>query len=388
MGESEHILITGITGNVGLEILRWFATHRPDARISCVIRASSSHELVLRWHRLISLAQLSTPRSHHFLARAEPIPGDITKPCLGLTECAYRLSKTVTHIIHAAANVEFLAPLSVSREINLNGTQNVLDFAARCARLDRMAHLSSVFIAGKRTGLIFEEELEHAAGFVSTYEQTKYEAELLVRQRMLQLPIAVYRMALLPGRAADGYVHESGGFHQALRFMYEGILSKLPGSSNSVIDLLPTDHAVDVFLRLFFDNFARGQTYHTCSGFGATRIEDLIALAAECFLDGPLWRHEHGQIPKIVDPDVYEGHVQSTIACGNRRSIYAVNALNTIVPHLVFSKVFDCTTAQAACQGLTCVPSFQEYFPRILQYCMRVHWDKPPAHVLHHQFAH
>jgi long-chain acyl-CoA synthetase len=218
-----HLFITGVSGSVGVEIVRWLAVHQPDTRITCLIRASSPAHLADRWRQIAGATEDSRENGHQLPAHCDLLIGDVTFPDLGISDHAARqLSETVTHIIHGAANVNFLAPVAVSRDANVTGTLNVLEFACRCRRLAQFAHVSSAFVAGKRTGIIRENELEHSAGFVNTYEQTKYEAELLVHEYMGRLPIAVYRLALLAGRAIDGYVHDPGAFHMGLRSVLEG----------------------------------------------------------------------------------------------------------------------------------------------------------------------
>ena len=45
-------------------------------------------------------------------------------------------------------------------------------------KLRRYNYISTCYVAGKRTGEIFETELEHDAGFRNYYEETKYLAEV------------------------------------------------------------------------------------------------------------------------------------------------------------------------------------------------------------------
>src|SRR5439155_19750080 len=123
---------------------------------------------------------------------------------------AEAVSSRVTAIVHAAANTRFDAPLPEARAANVDGTRHVLEFARRCPRLDRVVALSTTHVAGRRTGTILEDDLEHDAEFVNTYEATKYEAERELRAAMRDLPIAVARISTVTGDSCSGALGKKG----------------------------------------------------------------------------------------------------------------------------------------------------------------------------------
>src|ERR1700732_4694965 len=132
--------------------------------------------------------RLSRPRLLRELFRLEPTPplirrgrlrrGDLTKDRLGLPSPVYAgLAGSVDGIIHAAATTRFDLSLADARKANVLATKHLVRFAGRCRHLARFALLSTVFVSGRRQGRILESERVHTAGFVNTYEQSKYEAE-------------------------------------------------------------------------------------------------------------------------------------------------------------------------------------------------------------------
>ena len=123
-------------------------------------------------------------------ATVRALAGDVTEPGLGVDPADLA---GVTHVIHCAASVSFDLPLEEARRINVAGTQNVLAACRAMPDFERLDAVSTCYVAGRRTGLIQETDLEHDAGFHNTYEQTKYESELLLRAAMPDLPIAVHR---------------------------------------------------------------------------------------------------------------------------------------------------------------------------------------------------
>ena len=139
----------------------------------------------------------------------------MAEPGLGLgSRDRARLRASVDILLHAAATTGFTSPLETARNTNVVATRNVLAFAERATALSRVAHVSTAFVAGRRTGRILEPDLEHDLGFQNTYQQSKYEAEQLVRSYGDRLPVVVYRPSIVldgPGasqRSAFRYAFE------------------------------------------------------------------------------------------------------------------------------------------------------------------------------------
>lgn len=356
-----HVLVTGATGSVGLEVVRLLALGWPDVRVTCAIRGSSLQDLLHRWRKLIIVAQPDATM-HRILKAFEPVIADVTEPSLSLCHSSLSALRTsLTHIIHTAAHVNFLGPLSTSRSINVVGTRNVLEFALTCPRLERVAHVSSLFIAGRRSGVIYERDLEHTAGFVSSYERSKYEAELAVHQYMARLPIAIYRLALLAGRAEDGYVHRPGALHLAMRHMVEGNLPILPGSPETRLDILPTDYTAEVLLRLFFHYFEASKTYHISRGRDAVRLRAVLGVLGRHSGPRKAWR-----FPQFVEAGRYEEWLKATMAASKSGKKLGL-VMNTMLPHLFLPKIFDFTSVNDTAPHLPRIQNFEEYFPKIVE---------------------
>jgi thioester reductase-like protein len=168
------------------------------------------------------------------LTHRTPVPGarqtlvgDVTRPELGLDSGDYaRLCARVTEIVHCAALTEFTAPRKEAERVNVLGTLNVLALARDCPKLERIAVLSTAYVAGRRQGLILESELEHKAGFVNVYEDSKYRMEKKLRQAMGELPIAVYRLSTIAGNARTGRVEQFNALHRALHLYYNGLVPR------------------------------------------------------------------------------------------------------------------------------------------------------------------
>src|SRR5258706_1772849 len=226
------------------------------------------------------------------LTHRTPVPGvrqtlvgDVTRPKLGLDSGEYTsLRARVTEIVHCAALTEFTAPRKDAERVNVVGTLNVLAFARDCPKLERIVVLSTAYVAGRRQGLILESELEHKAGFVNVYEDSKYRMEKKLRQAMRDLPIAVYRLSTIAGNARTGRVDQFNAVHRALRLYYNGLVTMLPGLETSAIDLVSSDYAIDAVAHLFAARFRPGETNHiVAQESDLIPLPEFLDLTAELF---------------------------------------------------------------------------------------------------------
>ena len=114
----------------------------------------------------------------------------------------------VTDIVHSAASVSFTLPLDRSREINVEGTRRMLELAELCQRrggLEHFSYISTAYVAGTHKGEFSEDQLDVGQRFRNPYEQSKFEAERLVRAAEGRLPIQVFRPSIVVGERTTGW---------------------------------------------------------------------------------------------------------------------------------------------------------------------------------------
>lgn len=376
MDRPGHILITGLTGSVGAEIVRCLPGRAPGFQVTAVLRAGSAEELTARWSRILLAARMPADELRDGRLPWRPLAGDITLPGLGLGEAELAvLRDSVTHVIHAAADVRFLAPLGDLRQVNVAGTRNILEMAVRFRRLVQCAYVSTLFVAGRRTGTILEHELEHDAGFINNYERSKYEAELVAKSFMKVLPLATYRLALLPGRRTDGFVHQFGAFHQILNFYHQGVLRMVPGTPGNLLDIVPTDWAADILLRVFLGHFKAGRTFHICSGASAVRMSEFVELTSRVFSDRGATALQPAPLT-LVDAFRYDRSLDGMTGDGSARSRQIARMLERTVPYGAISRVFDRQGLHESLPEKYAAPAFRDYYPRIARYCVEENWRK------------
>ena len=305
-------------------------------------------------------------------SKIEFVAADITSK-LTIPE---RIRRELTAILHAAAETRFSAPLDAARRVNVDGLANIVDVASRCPRLDRFGCLSTIYVAGKRTGRISENELEHTAGFVNGYEQSKFEAEQFLRGNAAHLPITIYRLSTIFGDSRTGEVVKAGAIHQALRFFYHSFLPMVPGTAKSLVDLISSDHAIAAVGRLLCDKFEPGKTFHVCAATDAIPLGELLNAARECFLRyRPEWRKRAIEMPEIVELETFELFVRSVEEIGSPALQQSVNATKYFAPQLAYPKTFDDRECARALAGSGVErPVLRDFFPRVVKYLINENW--------------
>jgi nucleoside-diphosphate-sugar epimerase len=277
-------------------------------------------------------------------SRVQVVRGEITDgPGLGLAVTDLgTLTTEVTALVHLAADTRFSAPLDDSRRTNVNGTVNVLTFAERCRRLDRIIALSTTHVAGRRTGRILEDDLEHTAGFVNSYEETKYAAEQKLRSRSNDLPIAVCRLSTVVGDSRSGEISRRGAIHQAVLFMYASLTPMVPGREDSPVDLLALDYAAQCIAFLATDAFEAGAVWHLCAGAETISAGELLDLTLDCIREyRPAWRKRSIARPEFVGLDTFQLFRQSVDEIGDAALRDSTAAVSHFAPQLAFPKWFD-----------------------------------------------
>ena len=77
-----------------------------------------------------------------------------------------------------------------------------LELARKAPALERFVHVSTAYVGGTHTGRFDEDDLDVGQGFRNTYEQSKFEAEQVVRAS--GLPVRVVRPSIVVGESTYG----------------------------------------------------------------------------------------------------------------------------------------------------------------------------------------
>ena len=256
------VFLTGATGFLGGQAARRLLAME-GIQLVVLVRGKDRREAEARlarswWNRPELCAAIGT--------RIEVAAGDITSPRLGLTGEEYeRLAGRITHVIHSAADLRLDGPVEELRRVNVQGAAEVLELARAAHRhhgLQRYAHVSTAYVAGRRTGVVMEDDLGDEHGFSNTYEQTKYEGERLVRASAGDLPLTIFRPGMIVGDSRTGEITTFNTVYVPLRLYLTGRLPVMPCRGNLPVNVVPVDYVADAVSRLTFDARAAGKTFH------------------------------------------------------------------------------------------------------------------------------
>ncbi len=244
------IFLTGATGLLGTEVAaRLLRT--TDRRLYVLVRAASAAEAASRLRALWwSDGVLAQAVGH----RVIPVVGDVTEPITMPVD-----HTTITHVIHCAAETGLQQSRATLWRINVEGTRQVIRLAASLPRLQRLTYVSTAYVAGTQSGRIMEEA-PVGTRFYSLYEQSKAEAETIVRTSAL--PYTICRPGMIVGNSLTGRTRNFNTVYYVLKLMLQGKLRLLPVSSRQRVNVIPVDEVARQVAFLTLNASAEGRTFH------------------------------------------------------------------------------------------------------------------------------
>jgi long-chain acyl-CoA synthetase len=368
------LFVTGVTGFLGrytaVRLLR-----RPSVdRVICLVRAESKehgHERLLK-----SLARAASEQElGSLMDRVEALPGDLMKERLGLSADQWAdVARRTDGILHCAADVRFNRDLEESRLYNVLGTERVLELAKAAAAaggLRRFDYISTTYVAGLRRDLVLEDELQHDAGWKNPYEQTKYEAEMRLRELGADLPLTVFRPSIIVGESETGATTNFGMLYWPLRIYALGWWRTIIGRPETPLDIVPVDFVADAIEALSRPDSPVGGNYHLAAGpDGILTIAELVALT-EAFFGGRPARY---MTPKTFWR--WGRPVADMFVWGPKRKIIREGG-KFFIPYFDGNPIFDVARSHGALAELgVTAPKVGDYFETILDYCKRTNFGK------------
>ncbi len=169
----------------------------------------------------------------------------------------------VGSVVHCAAVTRFNVEEELARRVNVDGAVKLYEFASGCKKLERLAHLSSIYACGLREGVITEEALVDEPEFSNHYEWSKWEAERRLREDFDALPWMVLRVATVVAETARGQVYQYNAFHNTLKLLFYGLISLVPGDRDTPLYFVTADFAVDA-VSAILERGERKGIYHIC----------------------------------------------------------------------------------------------------------------------------
>jgi long-chain acyl-CoA synthetase len=165
--KGKNIFFIGGTGFVGKVTLSMLLHNFPDiGKVYATVRARDENESRTRFWTSIVTSPTFDPLREKYGDKFEdfirdkvvPVNGDVGNQYLGMAEDQAReIMQDVDVLINGAGNVTFNPPLESALRTNINGSNNIIELA-RMMKKPRVVHVSTCFVAGKRSGAIWENE--------------------------------------------------------------------------------------------------------------------------------------------------------------------------------------------------------------------------------------
>jgi thioester reductase-like protein len=346
---NETIFLTGFPGFIASRLLRRLAAE--GGRFLLLVQPS----LVERAKEELKNIAADSRKP---ISDLEILQGDITQPNLGLNPADLETARShATVLFHLAAVYDLAVARDVAMRVNVEGTRKVNQFAGSLSDLRHYHYISTCYVAGKRRGVIYENELEHAAGFRNYYEETKYLAEIEVNQLKSDLPITIHRPAVVCGDSQTGETVKYDGIYYLIHYLlkWPSLLSTFNiGNSDVSLNLVPVDFVVEAISALARDPLSIGKTVQLADPNPLT-TRQLFNTIARSIAD----KEARVTLPASL--------VQTSLMLPLAPKI--TDLPHSAVPYFFLKQTYD--TAQAtkllAPHGISC-PPFESYVKTIAEY--------------------
>jgi len=345
------VFMTGATGFLGMEVLARLL-EAGDRDVVCLVRAADQGAAEARLDAVLETLW-SDPQPYRSRVRA--VAGDLTTPGLGMDVVERTvLAEEVGTVLHCAASISFDLPLEEARQINVEGTREMIGFAREAkalGRLERFLHVSTAYVAGAYPGTFGEGQLVAGQQFRNTYEQTKWEAEQVVAEAD-DLSPAVVRPSIVMGESDSGWTPAFNVLYWPLRAFSRGLFDTVPALAHGRVDVVPVDYVADGIVYLL-DHSETG-VFNLVAGHEAPTVDELIAMGTERFGRPRPELVEPGEPTALADGEVY-------------------------VPYFDMKVVFDDSRAREVLEpaGIR-APRLADYFGALIDYAETARWGKRP----------
>jgi fatty acid CoA ligase FadD9 len=247
------VLLTGATGFLGVHLIESLLA-RTSHEVICLVRGADEAQ---------ASGRLRGVMARHGVAdspRIRVVAGDLSRPRLGLTEPEFAaLAGRVGAVLHAGAEVSWLAPYAALRGANVDGsrTAHSLALLGRVRPFHLVSTISTAPAAGEEDSLLSLEQSLHG----SPYAVSKWVAEQHARRAMAAgYPVAIYRPAMIAPHSRRGVANPKDFLHRYLTgSLALGLYLDLPAE---LLDMTPVDFVADAIVALLSASPGGGDTYH------------------------------------------------------------------------------------------------------------------------------
>ncbi|HEX2573595.1 MAG TPA: SDR family oxidoreductase [Polyangia bacterium] len=269
----KRVLLTGAGGAIGHRVLT-LLMRRPEVERICLL---GSEEENLPCGGLGTTARGPEIRC---------VLGDLHRPYFGLNEASFAaLGECADVILHCAERPWLDRDLAASRACNVAPVQTLSELL-RWTCHTRLVHLSTTWVAGTRRGLFTEFDLACGQRFCNAFEQSKYEAECLLRESEVADRVTIARRSLVvdeegpPMTETAAAAADESPLGPLFKRLAQGRRMLLAGDPLAHLDLVPLGYLAEALVALAEQPAASGKTLHLVAGWPRSRpLGEIVEMA-------------------------------------------------------------------------------------------------------------
>lgn len=312
----KNILITGSTGYLGVNLL-YQLLKNTDSIIYLLIRSGSKKDGEKRIREKLKF-YFEEDIFKNYRDKINVLCGDLLEKNFALETQEYNyLLQKIDCIVNAAANVKHYGNYDDFYNVNVEGTERLIEFALKGNKKD-FHHVSTVGVAsGKIPGVDYYiyTEYDHDVGQEDSnyYIQTKFEAEKkLIMARSRGLMCNIYRVGNLICNSQTGKFQENindNGFYKIIKSLIK--LGQVPDIELKKLDFSFIDYVSKAFILIMNEKNLKDDIFHIYNN-NYISLFDLRELLKYCgfnlevmpfnkFLDFLYKNHENKNLTNYVE---------------------------------------------------------------------------------------
>jgi len=314
MPHPKNVFLTGATGFIGSHLTARLL--QDGCRVTALARSSKNVSARERVETILGAAGVARFEDLRVLE------GDISLPHLGLSDAARAEIRSCTdEVWHCAASLSFERQNRAEIfRMNVDGTRHVLDLVKQLPGR-RLQHVSTAYIAGNRSDLALETEIDVGQSFKNAYEESKCRAEVMIAaaHQADAVRASIYRPSIVIGDSKSGRITHFHGVYAFIRALWTALehlrrhtphldFIKLPlrvlGVENQTLNFVPIDYVVDGIVEISRRTDSNGGTYHLSNPVPTEnrfwlpnicrilRVEGIQLVGQSSFLKSPMTKLE------------------------------------------------------------------------------------------------
>ena len=232
--EIKHILLTGVTGFLGVHLLFYLLKHT-DAEVHCLVKENATNITRKLEKQLLyfNFNQLDRTRVKLYSA-------DLSKKQCGLSTAHWEeLTSKIDSIYHCAAQVNHIYSYDLLRPTNVLGMHELIQFSLT-KKNKLFYYISSIDVA------LFDKNIADEIPYI----QTKWVGEELLKKasQTHYLPIKIFRPGNIMGQSTSGYINPD--HNHFLRLTKGCIQLQQAPKWDWLIEMTPVDIIAESIIKL------------------------------------------------------------------------------------------------------------------------------------------